>query len=177
MKTLVAAALLCAVAPHGHAANPSQKIIDACLSLGSTSKRVTYKTIHNTSVNDINEVDEDNKDLHKTSTVVDLGKDTFGVWQTASPKASGLVLNDEQINWRQVTRLYKRHQLPEINLYKSLYGIAREGAKSYLCITFTFDGLGDSGSYQNIRGLYLIDRTTRPFRAYYTAGDIRNIGK
>ncbi len=76
-----------------------------------------------------------------------------------------------------MTRLYKRHRLPEINLYKSLYGIAREGAKSYLCVTFNFDGLGESGAYQNIRGLYLIDRTSRPFKAYYTAGDIRNSGK
>jgi hypothetical protein len=50
-------------------------------------------------------------------------------------------------------------------------------AKSYLCVTCNFDGMGESGACQNIGGLYLIDRSARPFKACYTAANIGNIEK
>ncbi|MDB5920871.1 MAG: hypothetical protein JWR40_5105 [Massilia sp.] len=53
-------------------------------------------------------------------------------------------------------------------------GEARFGKKQFLCITFNFAGLGQSGSFQNIRGLYLIE-VSKPPKFYYTVGDMRAI--
>ncbi len=177
MKKTFAGGLLSLLALAVQAKTPSQRVVDSCLSTHSTSKTVRYTHTKNFSVNEINEVDDDHMGAEKISTVVEIGKDTFGVWSSKTPKGYGLVFNDKEMPLHRVTRLDNRNAPVEINLYKSIYGIAREGSSSYLCVTFNFDGLGESGSYQNIRGLYLIDRTARSFKAYYAAGDIRKIEK
>ena len=154
---------------------PSQQLIDSCLSTDSTSKTVRYAHTQNFFVKEIKEVDDDNIAAEKLSTVVEIGTDTFGVWTSKAPKRHGLVYNDREISLHRVIRLDNRNAPVELNLYKSIYGVAREGSSSYLCVTFNLEGLGESGSYQSIRGVYLIDRTPRHFHAYYAAGNIRKI--
>lgn len=177
MKKPFIAGFLCLLALAVQAKAPSQRIIDSCLSTDSTSKTVRYAHTKDFSVNEINEVDDAHMGAEKTLTVVEIGKDTFGVWTSKAPKGHGLVYNDKEVPMHRVIRLNNLNAPVELNLYKSIYGIAREGGDSYLCVTFNFNGLGESGSYQNIRGVYLIDRNARPFKAYYAAGDIRNIEK
>jgi hypothetical protein len=58
--------------------------------------------------------------------------------------------------------------------YTAQWGEARLEKNIYLCITFNFSGIAQSGSFQNIRGLYLTD-ISKPPKFYYTAGDIRKI--
>ncbi|MES2317339.1 MAG: hypothetical protein V4631_07555 [Pseudomonadota bacterium] len=177
MKKIFTAGFLSLLALSAQAKAPSQRIIDSCLSTDSTSKSVRYAHTKNFSVNEIKEVDDDHMGAEKLSTVVEIGKDTFGVWTSKAPKGYGLVYNEKEMPLHRVIRLDNRYAPVELNLYKSIYGIAREGSNSYLCVTFNFDGLGESGSYQNIRGVYLVDRTARPFKAYYAAGNISNIEK
>ena len=173
MKQTFVAGFLYLVSLAVQAKAPSPGIVNSCLSTVSTSKTVRYAHTKNISVNEIAEVDDDRIGAEKLATVVDVGKDTFGMWTSKAPKGYGLVYNGKEMPLHRVIRLDKRHAPVELNLYKSIYGVASEGNSSYLCVTFNFDGLGESGTYQNIRGLYLIDRTPRAFKAYYTAGDIR----
>jgi hypothetical protein len=62
------------------------------------------------------------------------------------------------------------------NPYTAQWGEARQGKKIYYCVTFNFGGLGESGSFQNIRGVYLIAvKNLRP-ELFYFAGDLRQTG-
>ncbi|MBE1162210.1 hypothetical protein [Dyella acidiphila] len=41
------------------------------------------------------------------------------------------------------------------------WSIAREGQQHYFCVSFNFDGLGQSSSFQGVRGGYLLNLQTR----------------
>lgn len=41
------------------------------------------------------------------------------------------------------------------------WSIARAGRQRYLCVSFNFDELGRSGSFQKVRGGYLLDSVSR----------------
>lgn len=79
-----------------------------------------------------------------------------------------MVFNGKETPLSRVSRLNKRNAPEVSNPYEAVWGEAREGKKSYICATFNFDGLGKSGSFQNVRGLYLIDRNARA--QFFTAG-------
>ncbi|MFC7652742.1 hypothetical protein ACFQT4_11120 [Pseudoduganella danionis] len=51
----------------------------------------------------------------------------------------------------------------------------REGETSYLCVGFNFDGLGHSGSMQNLRGGFLLQLGSNNTKLYYIEGDVRRI--
>ncbi|MYM39940.1 hypothetical protein [Duganella qianjiadongensis] len=50
-----------------------------------------------------------------------------------------------------------------------------ETQQSYICVSFNFDGLGHSGTFQNFRGAFLLEVNASKPRLYYTEGDIRKI--
>lgn len=174
MRSFLIAALLCSMIPSVYAKIPSQRVIDACLLTETrTAKGVKYTYIAKTGITE-NEVDNlDNKDEKKTSTVIDIGKDEFGVWKTVSPKAYGLVYNGKEIDIRKVKSLTKRAKPTEIDVGMTSAGIAKEGADTFVCVAFLFEGLGQSGSFQNVRGAYIIDKKAKVFMPYYVVGDIR----
>ena len=58
------------------------------------------------------------------------------------------------------------------NPYEAIWGEVGAGGKSYMCATFNFDGVGTSGSFQNVRGLYLIERSALAKTVFYTSGNI-----
>ncbi len=154
---------------------PSQRIVDSCLMTESVGK-VTYRQAK---TDGFHVYEEDHIDTHvkKVSTTIRHGKETVGIWRVNKPAGRGLVYNGKEMAFKKVPRLHRRHEPSEFTPYTAMWGIAGEGRHSYFCITFTFDGIGSSGSYQNIRGLYLIDRTSRQFTPWFTAGDIRAIKK
>jgi hypothetical protein len=51
------------------------------------------------------------------------------------------------------------------------WSIATEGAQQYFCVSFNFDGLGRSGSFQNVLGGYLLN--TRTKEMYFVVRDVR----
>lgn len=153
-------------------AKPSQKIIDSCLNTESTSKTVTYHELERSGFS----IEED-EDARKISTTMSYGKNKAGVWEVRSSKTFGLVFNGKEIPLKKVIRLDQRHPPSEFNIYKAVWGEAREGGAKYLCITFNFDGIGQSGSFQNVRGVYLIDQKAHAFRPFYLVGEVRRIDK
>ena len=166
MKILLAGLLLGALAAQA-GAKPSPAVVDACLRTESVSPKVRYSPIPA----DAFHVAED-EEAGKTETTLRHGPDTVGIWEVKKPRAFGLVFNGKETPLARVTRLDKR-KVPEIfNPYEAIWGEAREGSKSYICATFNFDGLGKSGSFQNVRGLYLIERSVHSSATFYTAGNI-----
>ncbi|MYN47153.1 hypothetical protein GTP23_19100 [Pseudoduganella sp. FT93W] len=45
--------------------------------------------------------------------------------------------------------------------------------QSYICVSFNFDGIGHSGTFQNFRGAFLLDLNASKSHLYYAEGDIR----
>ena len=148
-------------------ARPSPAVFDACLRTESTAPQVRYTPINNKVV----DVTED-EEAGKTDVTFQHGPDTIGTWEVKKPQAFGLVFNGKETPLGRVTSLDRRHAPSTFNPYLAIWGEAREGKKSYICATFNFDGLGRSGSFQNIRGLYLIERRGRSTAIFYAAGNI-----
>jgi len=64
----------------------------------------------------------------------------------------------------------------------AFWAIVRYAGVKYLCVSDAFEGLGRSGSFQNLRQAYVIGMDTgkevRPrSQLFYTVGDIRKIGR
>lgn len=166
MKILLAGLLVNALCAQADA-KPSPAIVDACLRATGGSPSVRYTPIPAGAF----QVTED-EEAGKTDITLRHGPDTVGIWKVKKPRAFGLVLNGKETPLARVTRLGRREAPSAFNPYEAIWGEAREGGKSYICATFNFDGPGKSGSYQNVRGLYLIESGARAKSTFYTSGNI-----
>jgi hypothetical protein len=148
-------------------AAPSEQVIDSCLKTEAV-RGALYTQISP----DTFTVDED--DSHKrTSTTLAHRRHRLGIWESTESEDFGLVFNTSIIPRAKIIKIGSDAPVA-FSPYTAQWGEARYGKKSYLCITFNFPGLGESGSFQNIRGLYVID-VSKPPQFYYVVGDIRAI--
>jgi hypothetical protein len=166
MRTLFFATVI-GCSPCLASAAPSKQVVDSCLKTeavrGAFYTRISPATFT---------VDED--DSHKrTSITVAHQRHRLGIWESTESEDFGLVFNTSIIPLAKIIRIGSDAPAA-FTPYSVQWGEARDGKKSYLCITFNFPGLGESGSFQNIRGLYVIDVNKSP-KFYYTVGDIRAI--
>jgi hypothetical protein len=97
----------------------------------------------------------------------------LGIWESTESEEFGLMYGSTSIPVAKIVKLGSGVRAA-FTPYTAQWGEARFGKKQFLCITFNFAGLGQSGSFQNIRGLYLID-VSKPPKFYYTVGGIRAI--
>ena len=164
MKTSFVGLLLGALAVQA-GARPSLAVVDSCLRIESASPGVQYVPI----AADAFRITED-EEAGKTEITLRHGADTVGIWKVKKPEAFGLLFNGKKTPLARVTRLGKGRAPAAFNPYEAMWGDIRESGKSYICATFNFDGLGQSGSFQNVRGLYLIER--RAGAVFYTVGTI-----
>lgn len=148
-------------------AKPSTGVVEACLRAASESPKVRYTPIPA----DAFQVTED-EEAGRTETTLHHGPDTVGTWEVKKPHAFGLIFNGKETPLARVIRIDKRKTPEAFNPYEAMWGEAREGDKSYICATFNFDGLGKSGRFQNVRGLYLFERGARARATFYTSGNI-----
>ena len=163
--------MLGALAAHA-AARPGAAVVDTCLRTVSTSPNVRYIPI----AADAFQVTED-EEAGETDIALQYGRDTVGTWEVKTPQAFGLLFNGKKTPLARVVRLDKDKPPAAFNTYEAIWGEAREGRHSYICATFNLDGPGKSGRFQNVRGLYLIDRRARNGVTYYTLGHVGAAGK
>jgi hypothetical protein len=151
-------------------AQPSKDVISTCVKSESTSPKISYAAI----TADTYYINEDDR-TKRTETTFRHRSDVLGTWKGAPPDTFGLIYNTQRIPLARVKRLSKAVPSSfDTNL--AIWGLIREGRRSYLCIAFNFEGLGQSGSFQSVHGVYLIERTTRPLRAFYTVGRVTEKG-
>ena len=148
-------------------AKPSTAVVDACVRTESTARHVRYTPIETGAFH----VTEDGE-AGKTDTTLRHGKDTIGTWEVQKPPAFGLLFNGKETSLAHVIRLDRSQAPVPFSPYLAMWGIVRDGQTSYVCITFNFDGLGRSGTFQNVRGLYLIERKTTSRNIFYAIGNI-----
>lgn len=166
MKTLIATLLLGALSTQIRA-TPNPAIVEACLRTESVSPTIVYTPFDASAFEVIEDVD-----AGKTTIVVHHENGTVGTWERKKPPAFGLIFNGKETPLTHVVRLGKSSAPTAFNAYEAMWGMAQDDRKSYICATFNFDGLGKSGSLQNLRGLYLIERGRRAKKTFYTMGNI-----
>lgn len=148
-------------------AAPTTQLIQSCLNMEPAAKGVHYVDINPDSFNE-----EDDETGKTTSTTIIFHNKAVGMWKTADPKVFGLVYGHRKIPVNRVIKL--GDDVPRaFNPYTAQWGEVRDARSSYVCITFNFEGLGESGSFQNIHGLYLIEANSTKPKIYYAVGDIR----
>jgi hypothetical protein len=145
---------------------PSKEVTKTCVKAGSTSPGVTYVAIPVTRIDET-----EDEDTGKTETTIRLGPEQMGTWETGSADSFGLVYNGKQISLDRVIRLSKEEPA-QFRTSLAQWGVVASGKRSYICVTFNFEGLGQSGSFQSVRGIYLIDRRAQPVRPFYTVGRV-----
>jgi hypothetical protein len=145
--TLGAALLL---ANASWAVKPSEDAINACLKLGA-SGQATYDKL------DISEFQsEDNFKRGYQATLFSdkgqrigyaekSGKDDALIWgRWLLPLVSAKAFNDQKDEPSEFTPML------------AMWGYVHDGKQRLLCVNFNFDGIGRSGSFQKVHGLYLM---------------------
>jgi hypothetical protein len=145
---------------------PAQ-VINSCLKTEST------RVVRYAGVTPASFTTEDDAESKRTATTVMHGRHKYGIWESTDSSEFGLVYDSETIPETKIVRTGSDAPAP-FNLYTAQWGEAQYGKHRYLCITFNFEGLGQSGSFQNIRGTYAIDLQKSP-RFYFAMGDIRKL--
>lgn len=152
-------------------ASPNKKITDSCLSAEPSSTDVSYVDLSPSSFY----VEEDKVRKIESRTMLHRNQ-SFGIWEKPGSSQFGLVVAGRHVPVAEVIKLGGAAP-SSFTPYTAQWGEVRDAKEDYLCITFNFEGLGQSGSFQNIRGVYLFDLTHRPAAIYYLVGDIRTLQK
>lgn len=132
------------------AVKPSEDAINACLKLDG-SGRATYSKIDTTEF----QSEDKFKGGYQATLFSDKGqrigyaeksgKDDALIWgRWLVPLASALPFND------------KADVPSEFTPMLAMWGYVRDGKQRLLCVNFNFDGIGRSGSFQKVHGLYLM---------------------
>ncbi|WP_454742661.1 hypothetical protein [Cupriavidus necator] len=105
----------------------------------------------------------------------------YGYASSAKRQPDLLLVGPQRVSILSARRMGKEE--PEkIDPTQAVYGIVRYKARAYYCVASNFEGLGRSGSFQNIRAAYIAPLTSsskapKMSGLYYSVRDIRKIAK
>ncbi|WP_156954289.1 hypothetical protein [Paraburkholderia acidipaludis] len=167
MKKSNFAAVLVIASNLGWAAPPSENVVKSCLQLVSASPAVEVKTL------DVGEVfqEDDYADGFDAKYAFKYGGADVGYAERKAEQAliySGKIY---PLAKAMPTGDNRGIKPSAFNPTLAQWGIVREGREKYLCVSFNFDGLGRSGSYQNVHGGYLLNSKTKGL--YFVVRDVR----
>lgn len=132
------------------AAKPSEDAIKACLKLGASGS-ATYSKI------DISEFQsEDNfKGGYQATFFSDKGQ-RFG-YAEKSGKDDALIWGRWLVPLASAQPFNEKVDEPsEFTPMLAMWGYVHDGKQRLLCVNFNFDGIGRSGAFQKVHGLYLM---------------------
>lgn len=147
------------------AASPSKTAVDTCLRTADIHPKVRYESWRFNKINQF-----DNEERKRNELTMRFRRQSVGVW-TGEQQRWGIIFNGQSVPSQKIIRLAKKSKPYEFDPRLSMLGEIRDGKNKYVCVTFNFDGIGRSGSYQNVRGAYLI-KAAPELRVYYAAGNI-----
>lgn len=153
-----------------HAAGPSDALIYSCMSASPVSP-----VVHATPIPTNESIDEDEyKPGYKATFFRYKGMD---IGYAKSIGENALIYDGVLYRTSTATRLLARKDTPvDVNPNLAAWSLLRERKSRFLCVSDTLDGLGRSGSYQNIRYAYMLSLSS-PRRLYFALGDIRRYKK
>lgn len=168
MKKIVPATAAMLMSAMGYAASPSEHVLMSCLEAEAVAPSVTIKNLNTEEVTRQEKYAEGFDALY----MFEYRGSDVGYAQGEG--------GDAVIYLGRLGRLSKAIsvgdnrgiKLGSFNPFLAEWRIVKGQNREYLCVSFSFDGLGRSGDYQNVRGGYLLDTATKYL--YFAVRDIRN---
>jgi hypothetical protein len=100
----------------------------------------------------------------------------FGYATSLTRKNDMIVVGNSHVDIMKAAALGGERPEP-INGFKAIYGTVTYKGRAYFCVTSNFDGIGRSGTFQNVRAAYVAPLIgNRKIKSlYYSVNDIRRI--
>jgi hypothetical protein len=151
-----------------HAAEPSKQVIYSCLSgepINSSIKVVDIKSDEITGEDDYIKGYKANFFDYKG---IEIG-------YAESEKGNGIVYSKKLFPLKSAQHLlHSDTAVDEINIYLASFSIISDTKSRYLCVSDNLDGIGRSGSFQNVRYGYLLS-LSKTRKLYFAVDDVRNL--
>ncbi|NHV26106.1 hypothetical protein [Burkholderia sp. D-99] len=160
-------AMVTAISCRAWAAPPHEHLIKSCLLAQSAAPSVAIQDI------DAHEVsqEDDYADGFNASYLVGFEGADVGYAEGKSTQA--LVYSGKLYRLSAALPVGNNGGIKPVAFNPALaqWSLVTEGRQSYLCVSFNFDGLGRSGSFQNVHGGYLLNPETG--NLYFVVRDVR----
>ncbi|MCA8214819.1 hypothetical protein LGN20_13010 [Burkholderia cepacia] len=159
-------AMVMAISCRGWAAPPHESLIESCLLAQSTSPSVALRDIDTHEVSQ----EDDYADGFNASYLVKFENVDVGYAEGHSTQA--LVYSGKIYRLSAALPVGNNGGIKPAAFNPALaqWSVATEGRQRYLCVSFDFDGLGRSGSFQNVHGGYLLNPKTQ--KLYFVVRDV-----
>ena len=148
-KQLVTALAVVVLAASAQAAKPSASVVKTCLQ-GESHGRATWTSIATNEVGS----DDDFQGGYKATIFTVNGRD---VGYAEKDGRDGLIWGRAIVPLRHAVPLDQPPETPStFTPMLADWSTIKQGSQRFLCVNFNFDGLGRSGSFQKVHGLYLM---------------------
>ncbi|WP_348699618.1 hypothetical protein [Duganella fentianensis] len=168
---LLAFALLCTHAI-AYARGPSKSVRESCLLSQTTTSKI-YLTHLST-----NNIFEQSAYIDDYDSPYYFLEDTTEIGYAENAHEAALLYSQKIYRFAEASAIPSSLEIPrQFSPARATWDRIREGNTNYLCVGFNFDGLGHSGSMQNLRGGFLLHLGSKRADLYYIEGDIRKISR
>ena len=148
-KQLAAVLSIIVLAASAHATKPSAHVVKACLQ-GESQGPATWTAIATTRVGS----NDDFQGGYQATIFTINGRN---VGYAEKHGRDGLIWGRTIVPLRHATPLDQPPETPStFTPTLADWSMVKQGSHRFLCVNFNFDGLGRSGSFQKVHGLYLM---------------------
>jgi hypothetical protein len=167
MKKAGFAAVFTLASSIGWATPPDENLVKSCLQAQSVTPSITIRKINADEVFQ----EDDYADGFNASYIFKYKNADVGYAEKRSDLA--LIYSGKLYRLSHSTPLGNNGEIKPAAFNPTLaqWSIAKEGRHQYLCVSFNFDGLGRSGSFQHVHGGYLLNSKTK--NLYFVVRDIK----
>lgn len=167
MKMSIFAVSIMVVSSIGWAAPPSESVVKSCLLAQSVAPSVTIQNI------DVDEVlqQDDYADGFNARYLFKYKDIDIGYADGKSDQA--LIYSGNIYRLSRSIPVGNNGEIKPTSFNPTLaqWSIAKDGRQRYVCVSFNFEGLGQSGSFQNVHGGYLLNSKTK--KLYFAVRDVK----
>ena len=167
MSKIIFTAMIMVVFGIAHAVPPDENLVKSCLLAQSVAPSSAIQIIN---AEEVTQEDDYANGFNASYMFKYRGADA-GYAEGKTDQA--LIFSGKLHRLSRAVALDDNHGLKPSSFDPTLaqWSIVGSGAQQYLCVSFNFDGLGQSGSFQNVHGGYLLD--TKSKNLYFIVRDTR----
>lgn len=170
MKRILFAITIMASFDIAYATPPDENLIKSCLLAQTTTPSISIQILNSEEVTQENDYEDGFNAIYMFKHQgADVGY--------AEGKANqALIYSGKLYRLSRAVTLGDNHGIKPSAFDPTLaqWSIAGRGGQQYFCVSFNFDGLGQSGSFQKVRGGYLLN--TKSKNLYFFVRDINKQG-
>ena len=151
----------------GWAAPPSENLVKGCLQARSVAPAVTIRNIT------VGEAFQEDGYANGFNAIYIFKYKYVDMGYAQGKRDQALIYSGKLYRLSKSTPIGDNVEVKStaFNPMLAQWSLAKEGKRKYFCVGFNFDGPGQSGSFQNLHGGYLLNLKTRDL--YFAVRDIR----